>query len=453
MTFPGGPNTLFSMPDTRQSSTTPGRPQAFWRTAWPEIGPADSDSLRRRKFAVRIGHVAMVLLLFAAAGSTPLSIPRDYSGRVVAGLAAACLLYAWWNLLGTAGIVTLVLWERNEPPPSSLRLPRIGALPFFIVQVGLATLIYCASDHGRTPSLIWLLLLPPVAYAVFILEWRGIAVISALMLAVLILSLRRWHDWPFALYGGLAFGFAILFTIVFSVLAVQSEKARSEVQRLAAELGAANRRLREYAVQAEELSATRERNRIAREIHDSLGHFLTVANVQLEAARALAPTNPAQAHAAVGKAQAFIQEGLQDIRRSVASLRTSPLANKPLSQALHELVDASGAETPVAEFALRGAPRDLPPPVELSLYRAAQEGLTNARKHARAQHVSVVLDFRTERAVLLSVQDDGCGATNELEQGGFGLRGLRERAQLLGGALRIQTAPNAGYVLNFEVPA
>jgi signal transduction histidine kinase len=432
---------------------SPGREQPLWRTAWPDIGPADSDSMRRRKWSVRVGHLAMFFLLFAAAGSTPLAIPADYSWLALVSLGVACTLYAMWNIVGTTGIVTLVLWDRNTAPSISLRQPQCGVLPFFIIQVGLATLIYCVSDHGRIPNLIWLLLLPPVAYAVFIMEWRGIAFISVLMLAVLILSLHRWRDWPFAVYGGLAFSFAVLFTIVFSMLAVQSEKARNEVQRLAVELSEANRRLREYAVQAEELSATRERNRIAREIHDTLGHFLTVANVQLEAARALAPTDPAQARDATGKAQAFIQEGLRDIRRSVASLRTSPLDHKALTQALQELVRLTRTETPAADFSVLGTPRTLPPPVELSLYRAAQEGLTNARKHANAKHIRVVLDFQPPKSVALSVQDDGIGAAPACDNGGFGLRGLHERAHLLGGALETHTAPNAGFRLKFEVPA
>ena len=453
MTFGSEVNTLCSMPDTRCPEPSVQRPPPWWRTAWPEIGSADADSLRRRKLAVRAGHLAMVLLVLAAAASTVLAIPANYSWPELAALLAGCLLYIGWNIVGTTGVVTLVLWDNHDAPPFSLRRPRVGSLPFFLIQIGLASGIYYLADHGRTPNLIWLLLLPPVAYAVFILEWRGIATIAGLMLAVLVLSFRRWHDWPLTLYGGLAFSFAILFTIVFSMLAVQSEKARNEVQRLATELRAANRRLREYAVQAEELSATRERNRIAREIHDSLGHFLTVANVQLEAARALAPSDPARAREAADKAQGFIQEGLQDIRRSVAALRSSPLDNKPLAQALAELVNLAGAELPAAEIAVHGAPRKLPPPVELSLYRAAQEGLTNARKYAHAGHVRVRLDYQAAQRVTLTVEDDGAGATGTEEAGGFGLRGLRERAQLLGGTLKLETAPGAGFRLQFEVPA
>ena len=228
--------------------------------------------------------------------------------------------------------------------------------------------------------------------------------------------------------------------------------AHHEVRRLASELSSANQRLREYAVQAEELSATRERNRFAREIHDTLGHFLTVANIQLEAARTLWATDPDRAQEAVFKAQTFTQEGLQDVRRSVASLRNSPLDNKSLAQAFQELMTSGGNEKSAVEFTILGTPRPLSSPVELSLYRAAQEGLTNARKHSHANLVHVQLDFQADHSVLLSVNDNGCGTNASPPSGGFGLRGLQERAQLLGGSVEIATAPNAGFTLKFQVP-
>ena len=441
------------MTDTSHVETTVEREQPFWRTAWPEIGATDPESLRRRKLAVRAGHVAMIFMVFVAAGGAPIAMPADYTSWQIAGLAVAGALYVWWNVIGMKGVVALVLWERAEPPSIELRQPDCGAFVFFFIQLGLAGFIYLVSDRGRVPNLAWLALLPPVAFSVFILEWRAIATVSALMFLVLVLSFHRWHGWHYAGYAGLAFSFAVFFTIVFSMLAVQSERARNEVQRLAAELRVANCRLREYAVQAEELSATRERNRIAREIHDSLGHFLTVTNVQLEAARALWPTDPVRAQEAVQKAQAFTQEGLQDIRRSVASLRNSPLDSRPLAQALQDLVSAGGPDKPAAKFAVLGKPRNLSSPVELSLYRAAQEGLTNARKHANAERVEMVLDFQAAQTISLRVHDDGIGTADHARSGGFGLRGLRERAQLLGGTLEIETAPNAGFTLKFQVPA
>jgi len=395
----------------------------------------------------------MAAMIFVAAGAAPLATPGDYTLSQLVGLVVAYILYILWNLVGTQGIVRLVLWEQADPPSMALRRPKCGPLLYFVVQLGLATFIYVTSDHGRIPSLMWLALLPPVAFSVFILEWGGIVTVSTLVMAILILYFHHLHGWLVAGYAGLSFSFAVLFTIVFSMLAVQSEKARNQVQRLAAELSSANQRLREYAVQAEELSATRERNRIAREVHDSLGHFLTVANVQLEAARVLWSTDPARAQESVLKAQSFIQEGLLDVRRSVASLRNSPLNNKSLPQALAELAAAAGSEKPAATFTVLGSARNLAPPIELSLYRAAQEGLTNARKHANATSVQVVLDFQQKDCVLLRVQDNGMGASQTFGPGVFGLRGLRERAQLLGGAVEIESAPNAGFTLNFHVPA
>ena len=440
------------MSDLGAHDGTCDRRGTIFATAWPAISRNDVDSLRRRKVAVRAGHLAMAFMVMAAVGSALLTSPGDYSAIEIATLSSASLIYVLWNAAGTRGVVTLMLWDKGMPPPVNARVPRCGALVYFTVQLALAGLIYGIADRGRVPNLVWLSLLPPVAYSVFLLEWRGIAVVSLLTMGMLVASFCRWHEVTFAAYAALAFSFAILFTIIFTMLAVQSETARNEVQRLAGELSEANRRLREYAVQAEELSATRERIRIAREIHDSLGHYLTVVNVQLEAARALWSGDPVRAHESLAKAQSLAQEGLQDIRRSVAALRTAPLDNKSLTEALRALAATDGQTSPAATFQFNGEPRELPSPVALSLYRAAQEGLTNARKHAQASHVRVVLDFRAESAVSVTISDDGLGAGNESHTAGFGLLGLRERAQLLGGTVRIQTAPGVGFTLTFEVP-
>lgn len=420
--------------------------------AWPRISAADSEALRRRKFAVRIGHAAMAAMLAAAVGGGLAVSHQDFSPLRVAWLLLVSAGYIAWNLAGSQGLVKLVLWEEGVPPPVASRQPNCGALAYFGVQLALAAFVYLTADRGRLPNLVWLALLPPVAYAVFLLEWRGIGLVSLAAMAILIWGFSRWHDWRVVFAAAASFSFAILFTIVFTMLAVHSEKARQEVQRLAGELTQANRQLREHLVQAEDLSASRERNRIAREIHDSLGHILTVANVQLQAARTLWSTDADRAHAAVSKAQSLVQEGLLDVRRSVAALRTSPLENKPLADALRELADAPASAEPRVEFHLRGLPRRLSSPAELSLYRAGQEGLTNLRKHSQATRASMVLDFQAASRVILSVADDGIGADQAAPASGFGLLGLRERAQLLGGELRIEAAPGKGFALHFEVP-
>lgn len=430
------------------------RPQSgrWFATAWPPILTGDSESLRRRKFAVRAGHLAMALMIVVAVGTTLFVEPEKLQAGRIYGLGLVSLLYVLWNLIGTHGIVTLVLWESGTPPSSEKRGPRFGGGRYFVVQMALAGLVYVIADQGHIPNLVWLVLLPPVAYAVFFLEWRGITGISLLTMSVLVLNAFRWHGWKFAAFAAVAFSFAVLFTLVFTLLAVHSEKARHEVQRLAGELTEANRQLRDYAVRVEELAATRERNRIAREIHDSLGHYLTVVNVQIEAARTMESVDPARARAALAKAQTLTQEGLQDIRRSLAALRSSPLDNKSLVEGLRELVASSCGAGTRAEFQLLGELRSLSSPAELSLYRAVQEGLTNVRKHARAEMARVILDFRVTKRVSVSVGDNGGGMAAGAESGGYGLLGLRERAQLLGGLLRVETAPRQGFTITLELP-
>jgi signal transduction histidine kinase len=127
------------------------------------------------------------------------------------------------------------------------------------------------------------------------------------------------------------------------------------------------------------------------------------------------------------------------------------LDNKTLEQAVREVVENTRQSGVGVEWMLKGESRRLPPPVELTLFRVAQEGLTNVQKHSRATRAVVSLDYRKPGWVQLTISDNGCGAS-EGQTTGFGLVGLRERAQLAGGSLRTRTAPNAGFELEVEVP-
>jgi hypothetical protein len=200
----------------------------------------------------------MVIMIQLTVGSAIAADPAKFSVTclILLGMASTC--YVLWNLAGTVGIVALVFRENAAPPPVETRVPRCGALTYFSVQIALAGLVYKMSDHGHIPNLVWLVLLPPVAYAVFLMEWRGIMVVSLLMIAFLAVNVYRGQGLTCAIFAAAAFSFAVLFTLVFSLLAMHSEKARGEVQRLASELAAANQRLREYAVQAEELAASKQ---------------------------------------------------------------------------------------------------------------------------------------------------------------------------------------------------
>lgn len=232
----------------------------------------------------------------------------------------------------------------------------------------------------------------------------------------------------------------------------ETELARRHNQELLEELAETQRRLHA-------LTLAEERNRLAREIHDGLGHYLTATTMQIQGARAvlesqgIAPQAPA-ALEAIGKAETLLQEALVDVRRSVAALRAAAGDDRPLADRLGELVEGSRTpEGPEASFVLLGRPRLLNPQAELTLYRVAQEGLTNVRKHAQARRVEVTLAYAPQ-TVALTVADDGQGmaAKGAEGRGGFGLLGLQERVQLLGGALHVDATPGRGVQLKVELP-
>jgi signal transduction histidine kinase len=269
------------------------------------------------------------------------------------------------------------------------------------------------------------------------------------MLLVLVVPLAIMSGLRPASVLGLFFLAGIVFVVVITELAVKEQRAKREVERLVAELKDANDKLREYADQVEELATLKERNRVAREIHDSLGHYLTVVIVQIEAAMAVFEKDRERSLDVLRKAQGLAQKGLTDVRRSVGALRASPTETHSLIDSLNTLIEECRVSGLSTEFQFTGTPRKLSPSAELALYRAAQEALTNVRKHSQARAATVTLNYSTD-SVWLKVHDDGVGAT-ELTKG-FGLVGMHERVQNLGGEVRITTAANQGFTLEVGLP-
>jgi signal transduction histidine kinase len=317
---------------------------------------------------------------------------------------------------------------------------------FFSVQCSLVFGIGLVLGTGGT----WLIGVPLAGFAVERLaaRWRWAVYVALVASVVLPIGLRH-VNWASALASSVTVGSAILFVVVFAQMRLNEQQARERAEQLAAELEKANVQLAAYATQAEELAMTQERNRLAREIHDNLGHTLTIINVQLEAARVVMDSDPGRALDAMNKAQELAQKGLAGVRGSVAALRESPVSNRPLSEAIAGLVREAQSAGVVTEFKVAGEPQALEHRVALALYRAAQEALTNVRKHARASRVDVLLDFQPAE-VRLEVRDNGVGAAKPA--GGFGLLGIRERMHLLGGSLEIHTGPGKGFCLMASVP-
>jgi signal transduction histidine kinase len=233
-------------------------------------------------------------------------------------------------------------------------------------------------------------------------------------------------------------------------MAVSEEKSRSEVERLVKQLEDANQRLRKYAIQVDELATTRERNRLAREIHDGLGHYLTTINMQIQAALAVMGKDNRKAKDALSTAQNMTHDALDDVRQSVAALRASPDEDLPLNERIINLTSNLPSSGITPTFEVIGEPRALSPQITLTIFRTAQEGINNACKHAKATKVHITLDFSDPISVTLSMQDNGIGS--DVTTGGFGLIGLRERAHFLNGNLTTRTTPGQGFELEIKLP-
>ena len=267
-----------------------------------------------------------------------------------------------------------------------------------------------------------------------------------------------------------------LSTITTTGVAVGWLLVREREQRRA--LAEANRKLALATGTAEQLAISQERNRMARELHDTLAHSLSGVTVQLEAVDALWEVNPAKARDMMNQALHSTRTGLTEARRALQALRAVPLEDLGLVLAISNLAGDMAARTGLRlELNVPARLEDIPPDVEQCVYRIAQEALTNVVRHAQAQSIQVVMK-RTPDLLMLSVADDGRGFDVEAEHPNdtfhaaslsphltdlgngagmngsgahFGLKGLHERAQMVGGNLRIDSTRGQGTTLQFAV--
>jgi PAS domain S-box-containing protein len=211
--------------------------------------------------------------------------------------------------------------------------------------------------------------------------------------------------------------------------------------------------LTRLSAQSRQSAVMAERNRMARDIHDTLAQGFTGVIVQLEAAgEAMSQSRTARVSDHLNQAGELARESLREARRSVQALRPQALEGKQLSEALKDLAKKMTAGTTVkAEFTLQGKRRKLPPEWETNLLRIGQEVLTNVLRHARANEFKVLLVFDSSE-IRLELRDNGCGFDPQRKHEGFGLQGMRERAEGMGGRLTIQSAPVQGTAISIVLP-
>jgi signal transduction histidine kinase len=210
--------------------------------------------------------------------------------------------------------------------------------------------------------------------------------------------------------------------------------------------------------QAQETAVLRERQRLAREIHDTLAQGFTSIVMHLEAAEQALPTDPAVTRRHMDQARSTARDSLAQARRVVDDLRPELLESTPFDQAIARVVAQWAAHSGVdAEFKVTGEIRPLHPQVEVTLLRSSQEALANIRKHAQATSACVTLSYLGD-TVILDVEDDGAGlpqqaaAPDGLTSGGFGLVAMRQRVAQLGGELFVESEPGEGTTLSISLP-
>ncbi|MFF0374078.1 sensor histidine kinase [Actinoplanes missouriensis] len=327
-----------------------------------------------------------------------------------------------WRTAGFAGLLVAltVLDTRRRPIPP---------VPLLVLRILLLVAVTALDPSGL--SRVLFVLVPFLAYFAF--GRTAALVLGAGCVAAVAGAFTLWvPGWQVrAEYISDLLMFALGTVLAIAMAAVATGEQRARLQ-LAGTLE-----------QVADLSAAHERNRLAREIHDSLGHHLTAIGVQLEKAEAFASLDRATSAQAVANARWSADRALVEVRTSVRALasETGPVElSQSLADLVHRLDGAAGRVT----LTVTGRERR---PL-LVLYRAAQEGLTNACRHSGAAHIGLSVAY-DDRGASLTVSDDGRGFDPDGE--GFGLSGLRERVRLAGGAVAVDSSP-AGTRLTVEVP-
>jgi signal transduction histidine kinase len=367
---------------------------------------------------------------------------------------------AWPGLTFLALLLGYLSWRRLESGLGRFYLPIALVLSIGVTIVAAAAGLKLRLDAGiRAEELVrgsWILivvLLVPLIIVAWQYGFRWVLWFCAFTVATelaLTLPLAGMGGPPALTLVVIALVRCLFFLPVGYAVARLARAQREQREALAE----ANARLARYAATLEQLAVSRERNRLAFELHDTLAHGLSSVAVQLEAMRALWKSQPETARAMLADALEATRTALGEARRAIGALRASPLEDLGLGRAVRALAESQAARAGLAQdlevpASLEGLDID----VEHAVYRIATEALTNVVRHAQARRVSVKLE-QAGSGVRLLIADDGRGfdPAAAADDGRFGLYGMRERARIIGAALEIESAAGKGSTLRLTVP-
>lgn len=235
----------------------------------------------------------------------------------------------------------------------------------------------------------------------------------------------------------LSFGLVMVFVLLLVNSLINERQGRRK-------LAIAHEQLYQYSLQIEDQATLQERTRIARDIHDSLGHLLTAQSVVLENTALSLKTNLRDAEAFLEDGQRLGAEARRELRQAILMLRSDPLQGKSLEAAIAHLIQDFNPITGITPTLQIDIPISLPNRYQVAVYRIVEEALTNIQKHSEASQVEVKLELQSETPdktlfLALQIADNGQGFKLHQNQTGFGLQGMRERTESLGGELHINT--------------
>jgi signal transduction histidine kinase len=407
------------------------------------------DAVRLIRFAAVL-WIGYLVLLAVISQSFPRPQRMNPLYYVALGcIAVLCLILSYWNWIQERlrkAFIPLIIAIITILPVIFSNM--ISRLPFaFPGPLG---------PRFTTPESLVLVVFPFLFVALMLVAWQY----KWQYVLLVILGIAGLHFgmiWSFTdpgsppFLGGITV--TLIQTIIFLAVGFSISYLMSRLKGQQQSLAEANTRLTHHASTLEHLATSRERNRVARELHDTLAHTLSGLSVQLEAVKAYWDIDPQKARSTLETSLKVAHSGLGETRRALQALRASPLDDLGLSLAVRTMVEDAAART---NLALNSSVADklpfLSPDVEQCIYRVAQEAVTNVAKHAKAKTLTVNLES-TEGKVTLTVHDDGVGFDVEKRDKAnhYGLEGMQERAQLVGGELTVTSKPGEGTTVKLVV--
>ncbi|MEH2287255.1 sensor histidine kinase [Nostoc sp.] len=388
------------------------------------------------------------------------------------------LLYLEWLLLATAVFMEVLLpFQLSWSLPlgvlaiatfslMGLRLPMVkleSKLIYTALEFGL--ILLPATQHTLSTRSVFLLCLVLVMRSCLIFKRSGqlaVLILSLLVYGTLLLSRPIVPEnfmpdkliamsWDWRLSNILLFSLTLIFALLLINALLAERQSREQLEIAHQQLEITNQQLCQYALRIEDQATLQERNRIAREIHDGLGHTLAAQTIQINNTLLFWQSNNDKALTFIKQAKELGAEALLEIRRSLSVLRSNPLQGQSLKSAIEKLLIDFQQTTGIEPSCQINVLDTLPTEVNTALYRIVQESLTNICKHAEATSVTVKL-LAHAGMIHLSIEDNGKGFNPTQNTTGFGLQGMRERSVALGGQLNLHSQLGTGCCISVSLP-